>query len=134
MAVGTFFNSAGASYVDSRFGITDLPDGTTPAGDGGGALRHAVGMIETARQHGADVAKRVGEAHERGPVGVSGIFTGDRSNTRTPSQVDVQDLYNNKVAIDAASDPRFVDMPAEELAAHLLMSGRLRTTAVKFPP
>jgi hypothetical protein len=95
-----------------------LPHGT-PHNNAADAYRHAYWLYSIAIEYGPETAKRVGDAHE--------VAKPNDDGERT------MDLYNNRQAILAASNPDNSDRSAEEVAMELLNSGKLRTRPFPVP-
>lgn len=84
------------------------------------AVRHALGSFLLTKRYGAAAAKAILDGHERRP----GIFTSGRRGS--PGEV-LQDLYNNRVAREAALDPKNKGKKPEQIVMELYRAGKLQT-------
>jgi hypothetical protein len=104
------FYAQGAQY-DTRERFEGQSE--TGRNDAADAYRHALWTFRMTRALGPDVAKTVGDAHER--------------SVPNPDEELLMDLYNNKVGRELAMDPENADKSAEEIARQALERGLLRT-------
>jgi|GEM_PF-3652725 hypothetical protein len=92
------------------------------------AFRHALGAYLLAKRYTVDEAKGITDGHERRPYGSSQYATNDsqkKKDSQTASRL--QDLYNNRVGLDAAADPRNSNRRPEDVIWELYQRGLLQT-------
>lgn len=83
------------------------------------AYLHALWSLEVTRKHGAEIAKRFGDAHEITKV--------------NPDDERLKDLFNNNAGRRLALDPKNRNRPAEEIVLEALRVGELQVAPVPVP-
>jgi hypothetical protein len=108
-----------AGYLASRY-LRDDREGNPLDGNGDAqdAVRHAIGAILAVREYGPERAKVLLDRHERKP-------NLRMSPSDTPGS-QLQDLYNNRIGMDAAADPKYRDLDPVDIALDLYQSGKLQ--------
>lgn len=90
------------------------------------AFRHALGSYIMTKRYGSKAAKTILDRHERAP-----------GQNLSPTDTDMgllQDLYNNRVGIDAALDPKNQNREPVEVIKELYDSGKLQTRPFVLKP
>ena len=83
------------------------------------AFRHALGSYLMTKRYGAVEAKKILDGHERAP--------GFRSKSLSKDGAVLQDLYNNKIGMEAAVDPKNRDKDPVDVIQELYEKRKLQT-------
>ncbi|MDE0540325.1 MAG: hypothetical protein OXH94_16545, partial [Rhodospirillales bacterium] len=87
------------------------------------AYRHALWSFKMAREIGPNAAKRIGDGHERKPLG----SYPHKDFEPAPRGERLMDLYNNRIGRDLEQEFRDDPRSAEDIVMEALQAGRLQT-------